>query len=180
MSKSEAIIKALKKAGKITAGGTALAAGTYGGYQIGKHIGSKRTAHILTDEFKNQQTANDAYNLGLKEGQVEKTAQVIAKELLEKISEPKQDIFETIRQEAYTDELQKLGFNMAPLISGAKQGAKWVAGAAKKGFGATKGALKQGYHVAKANPTAAAAIGGTGLAAGAAGASAVGAMTSKK
>lgn len=231
--------KSLNTAKLILGGTSALGATGYGSYHIGKHIATKN----LIQQFNNQQIATDAYNRGLQEGQVEKTAQIVAQELLEKeagmkdiakmlagkakgaagyisgkakggagsvksfiekhpkasvatvagatgvgagyaasklMEKKSSDVFEEIRQNAYNEELQKLGFSMTPVIGAAKKAGTWIKGMAQKGYQAAKGPISQGYRYAKANPGSAAAIGGAGAAVGAAGAAGIGAMTSKK
>jgi hypothetical protein len=136
---------------------SALGATGYGSYHIGKHIGSKNVINQL---------ASQAYN-NSQGGYVEKTAQQVAKELLSKIaSKPEvkplekkaSDKFEEIRQKAYNEELQKLGFSMAPVAAAAK-------GVAKKIYGAVKPPVSQAYHYSKMNPVAAGtiALGGAGM-----------------
>ena len=80
------LLTGLKKAGLIAAGGTALAGSGYGGYKTGKYIGSKQTSKQLTKNFNDQQIANEYYVRGLQEGNVEKTAQEVAQDLLEKLA----------------------------------------------------------------------------------------------
>ena len=83
---SAAFFKQLKTIGKVTAGLASAGGIAYSGYKIGDQLGSNRTAKIMLQEMNNQQIAHDNYLRGLQEGQVEKTAQEIAKELLEKIA----------------------------------------------------------------------------------------------
>jgi hypothetical protein len=70
--------KLLKRALAVSAVG----AGGYGGYRIGNYIGTKKTQKQMEEALNNQQIANEYYLRGLQEGNVEKTAQIIAQELL--------------------------------------------------------------------------------------------------
>lgn len=80
MPDTTAINKVLKR----LLAASAIGVGSYGGYQVGKHVGSKKTQKEMNEIINNQQIANEYYLRGLQEGNVEKTAQMIAKELLEK------------------------------------------------------------------------------------------------
>ena len=86
MSNTSKLLDGLKKSGLIAVGGLGLVGASYGGYKTGKHIGSKRTEEQLNQIFNNQQIANEYYLRGLQEVNMEKTAQEVAQELLDKIA----------------------------------------------------------------------------------------------
>lgn len=172
MPTSTSIKKLLKGLALTSAAGV----GGYGGYHIGNYVGIKKTQNEINESLNNQQIANEYYIRGLQENSMNKTAQQIASELLKKANQTSEPVvmekkasnqtLDTIRENAYADELQKLGFSFKPMVSALKTGYN----------AASKGAAKV-YNFAKANPKQALAIGGAGMAAGAGGAMAANALT---
>lgn len=96
----------------------------------------------------------------------------VAEKYVKPLEKKASDKFEEIRQNAYKNEIEKLGFNIPPSVSAnVGKGATWVKNIAKQGFQVAKGVVQK-------NPVAAIA-GGAGLAAGAGGMAVANSMNKK-